>query len=254
MLTLFAKATGLLIISLLLLALFGRFVFGNKSVLCRAVFSAIGILFIYALTVVLIGTDSKFQQFLTPLPFVTISGDSMELFSFQADYFVICSELLNMIMLSFLMNFIDSLLPIGTHIVSWIFFRCLGLIVALILHLLATSLFATYLPNGLITYAPIIILAILVLMILTGSLKFIVGLILTTVDPLIAALYTFFFASLVGKKITRAVLTTGILACLVYALQKIGISTIYIASTVLMAYIPLIVLLVLLWYLVGKLL
>ena len=250
----FLKATGILIIALLVLALAGRFMYGKRSALCRAVSSVIGILFIYAITVVLGDAGDAFQQFIAPLPFVSIVDDTMVLFSFQADYTVICAEVLSMIILSFLMNLTEDWLPTGKHILSWVFFRSLGVIIALILHLIVTGIFTAYLPEGLITYAPVILLALLILMLLTGSLKLLVGLLLTSVNPLIAALYTFFFANIIGKQITKAVLTTGILACLVLALQEIGITAISIASAALAAYIPLIILLIILWYLVGKLL
>lgn len=250
----FLKATGMLIGALLLLALIGRFAFGKKSALCRAVSSVIGILFIYCITVVLGDAGEGFQKFIAPLPFVTIENDTMVLFSFRADYTVVCSQVLSMIILSFLMNLADGWLPTGKHIFSWVFFRCLGVVLALFLHLLVTGLLTALLPEGLITYAPTVLLAILLLMLLTGALKIVVGLLLTTVNPLIAVLYTFFFASAIGKQITKAVLTTGILAALVLVLQEMGITAISIASAALAAYIPLIVLLVVLWYLVGKLL
>lgn len=251
---LFLKAVGMLIGALLILAVVGRFVFGKRSTLCRAVSSVIGILFIYAITVVLGDAGDQFQKFLAPLPFVTIENDAMVLFNFQADYTVVCTQVLSMIILSFLMNLADGWLPTGKHIISWVFFRCLGVVIALVLHLVVTGLLTTYLPEGLVTYAPVILLAILVLMLLTGALKFLVGLVLTTVNPLIAALYTFFFANVVGKQITKAILTTGILAGLVWVLQEMGIVTISIAAAALAAYIPLIILLVVLWYIVGKLL
>lgn len=251
---LFLKAVGMLIGALLVLAVLGRFVFGKRSVLCRAVSSVIGILFIYVITVLLGDAGDQFQRFIAPLPFVTIENDSMVLFNFQADYTVVCTQVLSMIILSFLMNLADGWLPTGKHIISWVFFRCLGVVIALVLHLVVTGLLTSYLPEGLVTYAPVILLAILVLMLLTGALKFLVGLILTTVNPLIAALYTFFFANVVGKQITKAMLTTAILAGLVWFLQKIGVVAISIAAAALAAYIPLIILLVVLWYIVGKLL
>ena len=251
---LFVKAVGALVGCSLILALVGRFIFGKRSTLCRAISSAIGILFIYAITVVLADAGEQFQRFLAPLPFVTFSGDSMILFSFQADYTVICSQILSMIILAFLMNLADSWLPVGKKFFGWILFRCLSLIIALVLHLIVTGLLTTLLPEGLITYAPVILLGILVLMLLTGCLKFLVGLVLTTVNPLVAALYTFFFASLVGKQITKAVLTTAIMAGLILLLQELGVAAISIASAALVAYIPLLILLLALWYIIGKLL
>ena len=91
-------------------------------------------------------------------------------------------------------------------------------------------------------------------MLLTGALKFLVGLVLTSVNPLIAALYTFFFANAVGKQITKAMLTTAILVGLVLILQEMGIVAISVASAALAAYIPLILLVLVLWYIIGKLL
>ena len=250
----FLKACGMLFVALLVLALIGRFLFGKRSALTLAVSSAIGILFIYAITIVLGSAGEEFQKFITPLPFVTIENETMVLFDFHADYTVICTQVLSMIILAFLMNLADGWLPTGKNVFSWVLFRVLALVLGLVLHLLVTGILTKYLPEGLVTYAPVILLGILAIMLLTGALKFLVGLVLTTVNPLIAALYTFFFANVVGKQVTKAILTTGILAALVWVLREMGVVAISIASAALAAYIPLIILLALLWYLVGKLL
>ncbi len=250
----FLRANCMLIGAFLLLALVGRFVFGKKSVLCHAVSSAIGIFFVYALTIVLCNAGADFQKFIAPLPLVSIENETMTLFSFGQDYTIVCAEVLSMIILAFLMNLADGWLPVGKKIFSWVFFRCLGVVLALFLHLVVTGLLTAYLPDGLVTYAPTVLLGILVLMLLTGALKFLVGLVLTSVNPLIAALYTFFFANAVGKQVTKAMLTTAILVGLVLILQKMGIAAISIASAALAAYIPLILVVLVLWYIIGKLL
>lgn len=247
------KTAGVLLLGLLLVSTLGRFVFGKRSVLNNAVSSAIGILFIFAVSVVLKSAGVQLGQFLAPLPYASISGDSLVLFSFEgADYTVICSQVLSMIILSFLVNLVDGWLPKGKNIFSWLFFRCLTVVIALLLHLVVTGLFAAFLPEGIVTYAPTILLAILILMLLTGALKLLVGVILTSVNPLIAALYTFFFANIVGKQITKAVLTTALLTGLVVLLQHLGIGLISIASAALIAYIPFVILLVILWYIVYR--
>lgn len=247
-------AAGIILAGTLLLCLAGRFIFGKHSTLVAAVSSAIGIIFVYALNIVLPSAGAQFQRFITTLPFITITGDQMTLFSFAgADYTLICSELVSLIILAFLMNLIDRVLPKGKNIFVWIILRVLTVVLAQAAHLLVTGLLTAYLPEGILIYAPVIILAILLLMLLTGALKFLVGLILTTVNPLIAALYTFFFANVVGKQITKAVLTTGILALLVFGLEKLGITTICIALGALSAYIPLAVILLVLWFIVLKL-
>ena len=249
----FLKAVGILIGTLVVLSFCCRLVIGKQSTLILAISSAIGILFIYFITIILASTGGEFKKFFAPLPFVTFEGDMMYLFDFRADFMTICGQLLSMVILSFLMNLIDGFLPTGKHFLLWILFRCLSVIIALILHLVVAGLLASFLPDGLMTYAPVILLGVLVLMLMTGALKFLVGLALTTVNPLIAGLYTFFFANIVGKQITKAILTTGILVGLLLLLEKSGVVAISITAVALAAYTPLILLLVLLWYIVGKL-
>jgi len=77
---------------------------------------------------------------------------------------------------------------------------------------------------------------------------------LITVNPLIGFLYTFFFANIVGKMLARAMLSTLLIAALVAGLSYIGITVIALGSTALIACIPIMLLLLVLWYIVGKLL
>lgn len=249
----FWKALLVLLLGTFLLSIFGRFVFGKRSALNNAVSSAFGILFIYAVSVVLRTAGAQYSAFIAPLPLVSISGEEMVLFNFiGAHYTVICSEVLSMIILSFLVNLADGWLPKGKNIFTWLFFRCLTVVIAYLLHLIVVGLFATYLPEGIVTYAPVILLALLVLLLLTGVLKVLVGAILTTVNPIIGGLYTFFFATIIGKQITKAVLTTVILSGLVLLLQYIGVGVVSIASAALVAYIPVVVIVIVLWYIVSR--
>lgn len=249
----FWKAALLLLFGTFLLSVFGRFVFGKRSALNNAVSSAIGILFIYAVTVVLKSAGMQFEHLIAPLPFVSISGEQLVLFSFAgAHYTVICTEILNMIILSFLVNLADGWLPRGKNVFSWLFFRCLTVVVGYLMHLIVVWLFSTYLPAGIVTYAPAILLVLLVLLLLTGALKIFVGALISTVNPIVGGLYTFFFATVIGKQITKAVLTTVILAALVLGLQYIGIGVISIAGAALSAYIPFVLILVVIWYVVCR--
>ena len=249
----FWKAALVLLIGTILMSVFGRFVFGKRSALNNAVSSAIGILFIYGVSVVLRTAGTQYNALITPLPFVSITNDQMILFNFEgAHYTTICSEVLSMIILAFLVNLADGWLPRGKNIFSWVFFRCLTVAIAYALHLVSVGLLSTYLPEGLITYAPVILVALLILLILTGALKIIVGALISTVNPIIGGLYTFFFANLIGKQITKAVLTTAILSGIVIGLRYVGVTVISIASAALAAYIPIIVILIILWYIVCK--
>lgn len=251
----FLKALLILAIGTILLGGIGRFAFGKRSTLNKAVSSAIGILFVYALTIVLHSAGAEFHSFIAPLPFVSIGTDSMTLFHFQgADYTIICSQVLSMIILAFLANLIEGIMPRGKNLFTWLIFRCLTVILAMGAHLIVTWLFTNYLPEGLVTYAPTILLGLLILLLLVGALKIVVGAVLSTVNPLIGAFYTFFFATLVGKALTKAVLTTAILSALLVGLHYVGCTVISIASAALIAYIPLLIVLLLVWYLVSRIL
>jgi len=242
-----------LLLGTFLISVFGRFAFGKRSVLNNAVSSAIGILFIYAVTVVLRSFGAQFQSLIAPLPFVSISADSLILFSFKnAHYTVLCSEILSMIILAFLVNLADGWLPKGKSLLGWLFFRCMTVVLAFFLHLIVVGLFNTYLPEGLVIYAPTVLLVLLVLLLLTGALKIVVGAVLTTASPIIGGLYTFFFATIIGKQITKAMLTTLILAGIVCLLNYLGCAVISITSAALIAYIPFIIILIALWYIVYR--
>lgn len=251
----FWKAVFIMAAGTLLLGAVGRFIFGKKSVLNQSVSSAIGILFVYAATVVFRSLGGDFEKFVAPLPLVTFSGDEMTLFSFAgADYTVICTQVLSMIILAFLANLMETFLPKGKRLIGWLFYRCLSVVLAIGAHLIVTWLFTSYLPEGLVTYAPTILLGLLIILLLVGALKLVVGAVLATVNPLIGAFYTFFFATIVGKALTKAIFTAVILCGIVAALTHIGCVGVSIASAALIAYIPLLVILLIVWYVVGHLL
>ncbi len=248
----YAIAGGILVLAMLLTGTVGRLAFGKRSVIGGTVSSSIAILFIYALTFVLSCAGSEFESLVAPLPFVTIQGSSVYMHSFYGDFSYICNELLSMVILAFLVNLIDSWLPRGKNLFTWLLFRILTVCLGLVLHLVAIHLFNTYAPANIQAYAPAILLGILVLLILTGALKLLVGVILISVSPFVAALYTFFFANIFGKQITEAVLTTALLAALIFLLNHLGIFVISLIQAALIAYIPFALILAFLWFIANK--
>lgn len=239
----------------LIFGFIGRMVFGKKSTLNQSVSSAIGILFIYAITVCIHSFGLDLQFLVSPLPFVTISGEHLHIFNIaSADYVTICGEVLNMIILAFLVNLVNSWLPQGKKLLGWLFFRVLSVAIGMFLYAIVNQVLAALLPEGLLIWAPVILLGLLVVMLLVGALKSLVGAVLASANPLIGFLYTFFFATLVGKMLSRAMLTTLLLGALVYTLNSFGVASIAIGSAVLVGYLPMLVLLLVLWYLVGKIL
>ena len=247
------KTGGILLLGLLMISLVARFIFGQKSLLSGAVSSAIGIVFICTIAIIIESVGANLQILIAPFPLVSLKDDYLVLFSFcGADYTVICSQILGLVVLSFLVNLADRWIPTGKGVFTWVFFRCLTVVIGYAFHLLVVWLFTTYLPEQITVYAPVILLVLLVLMLLTGALKLIVGAVLTTVNPLIGAFYTFFFANVIGRQLTRAVLTTALLSGFVMLLNHLGCGMICIAPSVLVAYIPFAIMLIAAWYVVRK--
>lgn len=243
-----------LVVGSLLIGGVGKLIFGKRSLLGTAVSSSIAIVFLYALTAVLLAIGGKYARLTAPLPFVSADETQMTFFTFSgAGFTEICGHLLNMIILAFVVNLADRFLPRGKNFFVWLLFRVLTVCVGLIAHLFVSQLLWRYLPDGVTQYAPVILLGILVLMLLTGALKLVVGFAISTVNPIIGAIYTFFFANIVGRQITRSVVTTAIVCLFVFLLEKLGIGAIDLSAVGLLVYIPYGAGLLGLWYLANRL-
>lgn len=256
-----AKMHSFLLLALVLTAgslvfgFIGRFAFGKKSVPNQSVSSAIGILFIYAVTIMLTSSGLDLKYLISPLPFISMADGCVYLYPIlEFEYVSLCGELLNMIILAFVVNIVNRWMPHGKHLFTWLFFRALSVALGMVAFALVNMLLIPLLPEGFITWAPVILLGLLVIMLLVGALKGVIGALLVTVNPLIGFLYTFFFANIVGKMLARAMLTALIIAILIAGLGYIGITVIAISSATLIACIPIMLLLLVLWYIVGKLL
>jgi len=251
----FLIASAILIGVVMMLALLGRYAFGKNSVLHGSVSATIGILFVYALTIVIHSTGLKLGFMLSPLPFVALKGEFLYIFDLSAHHYTaVCGELLNMIILAFTVSLIDRWMPKGKKLIGWFLFRCISVILGTLAFTGIMYLANTYFPAGFITWAPVILLCILLVSLLLGAMKLIVGAALSTVSPMLAVLYTFFFASMIGKLLSKAMLTTVILTALVYALNYFGVGILMIGTSALVAYIPMLLILLTLWYVVGRLL
>jgi len=248
----------LLLFSLISLVMgtLGRLVMGRRSSLNHAMSSAMGILFIYAATVCIYTFQPwQLMQLLSPLPFVTffedfivlspVVGTSLSLF---------CTQTLSLIILAFLVNLLDSFLPKGSSIVGWYLYRLITVVLAMLLHFLVHWAFNTYLPSGLVTYAPMVLLGILIGLLLLGVINAIAGVVLTMINPIFGGIYTFFFSNIIGKQITKAVFSSALICGLFAILDQFGYTVISISASAVLSYIPLGVVLLILWYLLGHVL
>ena len=250
------KFIGIFAAASLLISLLGRVIFGKRSSLNHALSSAMGIFFILVIsTVVYVFDPRSLAQYLSPLPYVAFSGDYLVVFPLlSADFAHVCDEVLSMIILAFLVNLIDTLIPKGKGVIGWYVLRFISIVLAMGLLYAVTWASNAFLPGFLVTYAPVLLLIILFLAVFMGLLNVILGVVLITLNPIFGALCTFFFSSLVGKQLTKAIFTTLVLTAVVAALNYFGTTLLCIAGVALAAYIPLLIVLLVLWYLIGHLL
>ena len=240
----------------LILGVLGRMVLGKRSSLNHSLSSAIAILLVYAVTIVVYTFKPwNLELLLSPLPFATFAGDYLIILPIHDTAFpALCSEILSMVILAFLINLLDTLIPKGESFVSWFFLRVLTVVLCIVLHFAAGWAFETFLPEVLVTYAPMILLFLLIFMVFSGVISLILGMILTLNSPFLGAMYTFFFSNIVGKQLSKAIFTTVILCGIFYLMGFFGYTVITITAAALMTYIPLVLLLLLLWYLIGHVL
>lgn len=240
----------------LILGVMGRVCLGKHSSLNRSLSSAIGILAIYALSVILYTYKPwSLDTLVSPLPFVRFAGEYLVIIPFQGTAFTtICSEILSLVILAFLVNLLDTFMPQGENALGWYFLRFATVILGLLLQLMANYAFQTYLPGVLVTYAPTILLVLLAAMLLMGLLNLVLSVALAAVNPIFGAMYAFFFGNAVGKQLSKAIFTAGIICCVFFLLGYFGYTVICISAASLMTYIPLALVLLILWFLIGHLL
>lgn len=242
--------------SSLVLGVLGRIVLGKRSSLNHSLSSVMGVLFIYAATIIIYTFKPwNLEALLSPLPFVTFSDHYLIVLPItDLQLPALCAEILSMVILAFLINLVDTFLPQGEGILSWLLLRLISVLSCFALHLLTSWAFRTYLPGVLVTYAPMILLILLIFMMLSGILTLILGLVIAISNPFLGAMYSFFFSNIVGKQISKAFFTSGVLCFILYLMDQFGLVVIIITPAALLTYIPLAIVMVVLWYLIGHLL
>lgn len=230
-----------------------RLLFGNRSDLNHAMSSSAGILTVYVLTVIIYAFQPKgLENLLSPLPFVTFVNDYLFVLPFHGTSFeTLCSQILALVILSFVVNCMDALLPEGENPFTWFLSRFLSVILAMGLHVAANWAINKYLPTLIVYHAPAVLLVILLSCLLLGVFKLILGIFLTVVNPVLGALYTFFFSSHIGKQLTKSVLSTAILCGVFYVMDRFSYLIIHISPAALPAYLPLLPGFLVIWYLLG---
>ena len=251
----YGKFLGLLVLGVLLLSSLNRFLFGKENQINLAITAAMEILCLYVLNIIICAFGLDYQLFLSPLPFVTIAEDYLFLFPIlSTELTPLCEQLLKLLIIAFLVNLIGGLIPQGQHLLTWTLLRLITVSASVAALYGADLLLTAYLPQGFADLAPTILVLSLAALIALGSLKLFIGAALLFLDPIIAALYTFFFSNVIGRALARAMVSTLLISGLLALLSWLKITVLPIAAAGLTGYIPLLIVVVLLWYFVGRVL
>lgn len=242
----FFKTLLILSATVLALGLLGRLIFGKKSLLNQSLSTAISIVLCCILTVCLNSLGASLESLLTALPFLDISGNDLQLQLSIAD---LATPLLSMVVLCYFVNQTDRWLPEGKGIFGWFFFRCCGVLLAMVLHRAVTGITCVLVPDPVLFWASWILLGALVLMLLLGALHLLLG----GKKALFRSLHDFFFKNDIGKSVYRAVLTTLILALLTWIASLLGVNSLYIGFDGIGSLIVVLILLAI-WFVIGHLL
>lgn len=226
---------------------------GPNSGLSHSTSTACAILFIYTVFVLFYRVDRELLAFFTDkLPLINFDGDTISIYRLEGKTFPeLCSEFLHVYLMSFLIIAIDDLIQDSKNLVSWYILQFILCFCAILAYCVGIHMLNSYLPGFLVSYAPMIIVCIMLAFVALAAFRIVCNLMMTVVDPLLGAVYDFMIGKKLGNCIYKAALCSGMLLLLVWRLESLGHVSVNVMDFSLLGFVPLIALLMLFWYLLG---
>ncbi len=250
----YLKIVLIFLLGTIFLHILGKLFFKKRSLINHAISATFCIMFIYAAAIFLQTILHTASHYIV-LPLITFHHNRVDFISLtKGGFFQICSSVLQLITLAFCVNLADSLLPKGKHLLMWFLVRCISVVGGYLAYAICAKLLSIYLPNAISLYAPAVLLGILFALLFTGFLRIPAGALLSTINPIIGALYTFFAANIIGRQITKAIISSSILCGLMLILQYWGVTGIDLDYMLWLPYFPATGVAVALWYVAYKIL
>lgn len=227
-----------------------RLFFGANCAVNHAISGFLGVLFVYATTVVVYTLRPwNLTQYLSPLPFAIFRNDILIITSSACSTLpLLCSQLLSLVILCFIIHLLNTILPNGNSFLGWVIFQFVGIGLAIVLNLATNWALNTFLPDVIADSAPVVLIAVLGVAILISLFNPLLCILFTVANPVIGLLYTFFFSNTIGKNLTRAVLSAAIICGLFYLMEYLGFSVIDITGKALLTYAPFAAALLGIWF------
>ena len=242
--------SALLIVFVLGLGLVFRLFFGRNCAVNRGISGFLEVLFIYAATVTVYTLKPwNLTQYLAPLPFAIFRGDILIVsYSACSTIPLLCSQLLSLIILCFIVHLLNFVLPRGRSFVPWLLMRAVCVVLAVGVDLAANWALNAFLPAVIAESAPVALITVLAVTLLVSLFNPLLCILFTAANPIVGLLYTFFFSNTIGKNLTRAVLSAGMVFALFYGMDYFECIVIDITPGALLHYSPFALALLGVWY------
>lgn len=241
---------ALLTVFVLGLGLVFRLFFGRNCAVNRGISGFLEVLFIYAATVTVYTLKPwNLTQYLAPLPFAIFRGDILIVsYSACSTIPLLCSQLLSLIILCFIVHLLNFVLPRGRSFVPWLLMRAVCVVLAVGVDLAANWALNAFLPAVIAESAPVALITVLAVTLLVSLFNPLLCILFTAANPIVGLLYTFFFSNTIGKNLTRAVLSAGMVFALFYGMDYFECIVIDITPGALLRYSPFALALLGVWY------
>lgn len=242
--------SALLIVFVLGLGLVFRLFFGRNCAVNRGISGFLEVLFIYATTVTVYTLKPwNLTQYLAPLPFAIFRGDILIVsYSACSTIPLLCSQLLSLIILCFIVHLLNFVLPRGRSFVPWLLMRAVCVVLAVGVDLAANWALNAFLPAVIAESAPVALITVLAVTLLVSLFNPLLCILFTAANPIVGLLYTFFFSNTIGKNLTRAVLSAGMVFALFYGMDYFECIVINITPGALLRDSPFALALLGVWY------
>lgn len=247
------KTSAIIIAAFLILGGIFRLLFGKGSKTSRAVSACLSIGLVYLAAILLYVFVPELRSSVSQLPFITVTQDHFLLWDLRLlGEELLYPSLLRLALLAFLVNLLETILPEGKKFITWYLWRTVTVLASLAAYVGVNHLAAMFVPQIFGVWAKYIILGFWAVILLSGLMKGLLAVILTVVNPIIGAIYTFFFVSKLGSQCSKSILTTLLCAAVFALLNNAGINQFAFADFSLTAYGPICVVLVVMLYLFGR--
>lgn len=261
-LTVFLTAPQTLETAKLILMVFGgsilasilfRLIFGKRSTLSKSVTALLSTFIIYCIVTILLYHGEEIQKYLFDLPFYVFQNNTITIQPIVTIDEEFCFQLLRLVVLDFLSGLVDELLPEGKKLIPWFLLRCLSIVLSIVMFWCFNWMVAAFLPDTFRAYAAFILLILLGLLLAVTVFKWLITLLLGIVGgPVISGIYAFFVSHIVGRQLTKAALASGSFMGLIYLLDTYNMNSFSVSAQAYTLLIPIVILLMLAWYLICK--